>query len=40
MPESLRDAPDWCLEVVLARLRQGRPQPQSGQATGTLRVSS
>jgi very-short-patch-repair endonuclease len=40
MPESLQDAPDWCLEVVLARLRQGRPRPQSGRAIGTPRVSS
>jgi very-short-patch-repair endonuclease len=31
MPEALRDAPGWCLDVVKARLHDGRPQARSGR---------
>ena len=35
MPESIASAPDWCLEVVRARLRQGRPVTGSGHRAAT-----
>ena len=35
MPESISAALDWCLDVVRARLRQGRPVSDSGRSSAT-----
>lgn len=38
-PEALRDRPDWCLDVVRARMRDGRPHARTGSVGATLRVT-
>jgi len=40
MPEALHSAPDWCLDVIRARLVDGRPQPRSGPVRWTSRPAS
>lgn len=40
MPEAVRNAPDWCLEVIRGRMRDGRPDAESGAAWPTRRAAS
>ena len=40
MPEAVRDAPSWCREVVLARLRRGSPSRESGWRGATRRENA
>jgi very-short-patch-repair endonuclease len=40
MPTAVRKAPEWCLSVIRARLRQGRASPKSGREAAPRHVSS